>query len=76
VLHASVAGVVWPSLVARMVSAVLITRLVFRERDVRYRPHWVCAWNGSPVGKIGATAIPNGAENVVFQLVKVARRGR
>ena len=72
VLHAGVAGVAWPSLVARVVSAAIITWLAFREQDVRYRMRWVCAWNGPLLGKIGSIAVPNGAENAVFQLVKVA----
>ena len=72
VLHAGVAGVAWPSLVARVASAVIITWLAFRETDVRYRMRWICAWNGSMLAKIGGIAVPNGAENAIFQLVKVA----
>ena len=72
VLHAGVAGVAWPSFVARTVSAVAICWLAFREVDVRYRMRWICAWNGSLLAKIAGIAIPNGAENAVFQLTKVA----
>jgi Na+-driven multidrug efflux pump len=55
-----------------MVPAVAITWLAFREPEVRYRLCWVCAWNGPLLAKIGGIAVPNGAENAVFQLVKVA----
>lgn len=72
VLHAGVAGVAWPSLVARMTSAAIITWMAFRERDVRYRMRWICRWNGPMLAKIGGIAVPNGAENAIFQLVKVA----
>ena len=72
VLHAGVAGVAWPSFVARVVSAVAICWLAFREADVRYRMRWICAWNAPLLVKIGGIAVPNGAENAVFQLTKVA----
>ena len=72
VLHAGVAGVAWPSLVARVASAIIITWLAFRETDVRYRMRWICKWNGPLLAKIGGIAVPNGAENAIFQLVKVA----
>ena len=72
VLHAGVAGVAWPSLVARMASAAIITWMAFRERDVRYRIRWIGRWNGPMLAKIGGIAVPNGAENAIFQLVKVA----
>ena len=72
VLHAGVAGVAWPSLLARMVSAVLITWLVFREERITYRLPQIMRWNGPLLAKIAGIAVPNGAENAVFQLVKVA----
>ena len=72
VLHAGVAGVAWPSFAARMVSAIIITWLVFREKRISYRPAWIMQWNGPLLAKIAGIAVPNGAENAVFQLVKVA----
>jgi len=72
VLHAGVAGVAWPSFVARVVSAVAICWLAFCEADVRYRMRWICAWNAPLLVMIGGIAVPNGAENAVFQLTKVA----
>lgn len=72
VLHAGVAGVAWPSFAARMVSAAIITWLAFGNEDVRYRLRQICSWNGPLLAKIGGIAVPNGAENAVFQLTKVA----
>ena len=72
VLHAGVAGVAWPSFVARTVSAIAICWLAFKEADVCYRLRWIFAWNGSLLAKIGGIAVPNGAENAIFQLTKVA----
>lgn len=73
VLKAGVAGVAYPSLIARSFSAVAITWLCFREKNqVVYRWKWIFRWNGSLMKSILNIAIPNGLENGVFQLVKVA----
>lgn len=73
VLHAGVAGVAWPSLIARTFSAVVITALCFRRKnDVFYAVRWIFQWNGELMRHILRIAIPNGLENGVFQLVKVA----
>ncbi len=73
VLHAGVAGVAYPSLIARVFSAVVITILCFQKKnDVFYEPKWIFHWDGMLLKKILAVAIPNGIENGVFQLVKVA----
>lgn len=73
VLKAGVAGVAYPSLIARTFSAVAITWLCFRkENQVVYRLKWIFRWNGSLMKSILNIAIPNGLENGVFQLVKVA----
>lgn len=73
VLHAGVAGVAWPSLIARTFSAVVITMLCFRRKnDVVYAHKWLFQWNGELMRHILRIAIPNGLENGVFQLVKVA----
>lgn len=73
VLKAGVAGVAYPSLIARSFSAVVITWLCFRESNqVVYRWKWIFRWNGSLMKHILNIAIPNGLENGVFQLVKVA----
>lgn len=73
VLHAGVAGVAWPSLIARVFSAVVITVLCFgKENGVAYRWRWIFRWNGASMKQILGIAVPNGLENGVFQLVKVA----
>ena len=73
VLKAGVAGVAYPSLLARAFSAAAITWLCFRERnEVIYRLRWIFRWNVGLMKHILNIAIPNGLENGVFQLVKVA----
>ena len=73
ILHAGVAGVVWPSLIARDFSAVIITVLCFGKKNgVVYRWRWIFRWNGVSMKQILGIAVPNGLENGVFQLVKVA----
>lgn len=73
VLKEGVAGVAYPSLIARTFSAVVITWLCFQEKHkVVYRFRWIFRWNGSLMKQILNIAIPNGLENGVFQLVKVA----
>lgn len=73
VLHAGVAGVAYPSLIARVFSAVVITILCFQKKnDVSYEARWLFHWDGTLLKKILSVAIPNGIENGVFQLVKVA----
>lgn len=73
VLKAGVAGVAYPSLIARIFSAAVITWLCFREKNgVAYRSRWIFRWNGGLMKQILNIAVPNGLENGVFQLVKVA----
>lgn len=73
VLHAGVAGVAWPSLIARTFSAAAITVLCFsKENEVFYKPCWIFQWDSACLKRILNVAIPNGVENGIFQLVKVA----
>lgn len=73
VLNAGVAGVAYPSLAARMFSAVVITGLCFRKRErVQYRLGWILQWNRDLMRRILGIAVPNGIENGIFQFVKVA----
>ncbi|MDE6530274.1 MAG: MATE family efflux transporter [Lachnospiraceae bacterium] len=73
VLQAGVAGVAWPSLIARIFSAVVITVLCFRKKnEVVYTSGWICKWDTDCLKQIWNVAIPNGVENGIFQLVKVA----
>lgn len=73
VLRAGVAGVAWPSLIARTFSAAVITVLCFcKKNNVIYARKWIFQWNGELMRYILRIAIPNGLENGIFQLVKVA----
>ena len=90
VFHAGVAGVAYPSLIARTFSAVVILFLCFRQQDgmtgsqenrrpvpgspVCVRLKWknIFRWEGGMVKRILGIAVPNGIENGLFQLTKVA----
>ena len=73
VLHAGVAGVAYPSLIARIFSAIVISALCFRRKNgVFYRGKWIFRWDSAAMRQILNIAVPNGLENGVFQLVKVA----
>ena len=73
VLKAGVAGVAYPSLIARVFSAVVITILCFRQSaELHYQTKWILAWDVGMLKKILNIAVPNGVENGLFQLVKVA----
>ena len=73
VLHAGVAGVAWPSLIARSFSALVITALCFSARNpVRYALPQILCLKAALQKRILRIAVPNGAESGVFQLVKVA----
>lgn len=67
------AGVAWPSLISRVFSAVAVTAYCFRKQNfVRYRLADILAWDGALLKKVMGIALPNGVENGVHQLVKVA----
>jgi putative MATE family efflux protein len=73
VLKAGVAGVAYPSLIARTFSAVVITILCFRKNNgVVYSRKALVRWDGAQMSRILGIAVPNGLENGIFQLVKVA----
>ena len=70
--HRGTEGVAIPTLVSRMVAAVIIITLlcneqhpVHMERTLRYRVHW------GLVKKILSVGVPNGLENSMFQLGKI-----
>jgi len=72
VLKAGVAGVAYPSLIARTVSALWITVLCFsKKQPVRYRMDQILCWEPALLRRILGIAIPNGIDNGIFQLVKV-----
>ncbi len=73
VLHAGVAGVAYPSLVARVFSAVAVTAFCFgKDRAVRYRTADLFRLDTRMVWRILRVAVPGGVENGLFQLIKVA----
>ena len=73
VLHLGAAGVAYPSLLSRFLSAAAVTVFCFRrDNPVRYRAADVFRWDGALLVKIMGIALPNGVENGVHQLVKVA----
>ena len=73
VLKLGAAGVAYPSLLSRALSAVLVTGYCLSKRNaVRYYVRDICTWDGSMLRKMMGVALPNGVENGVHQLVKVA----
>ncbi len=73
ILQAGVAGVAYPSLLARTFSAVVITWLCFHEKQgAAYQWRWFLHCHGRLMERILRIAVPNGVENGIFQLVKVA----
>lgn len=72
IFHAGVAGVAYPSLIARTFSAVVITVLCFREKEVCYVGRWIFHWDHDLLKRMLSIAIPNGVESGIFQFVKVA----
>ena len=67
------AGVAYPSLISRILSAIVVTEYCFRKNnEVSYRWKNVFCWDGNSLRKIMGIALPNGVENGVHQLVKVA----
>jgi len=70
--HRATDGVAIPTLVSRMVAAVIIIVLLFNEKQVlhikstwRYRADWF------HIKKILSIGVPNGLENSMFQLGKI-----
>lgn len=73
VLHAGVAGVAVPSLLARAFSAIVITFLCLNRQLVTYyAKEDIFTWDGVMLKRMLKIAVPNGIENGIFQFVKVA----
>lgn len=73
IFHMGVAGVAYPSLIARVFSAVAVTVFCLRkENGVYYRRQWIFHWNPELLKRILGIAVPNGIEQGIFQFVKVA----
>lgn len=73
VLHAGVAGVAYPSLIARVFSAIVITFLCFNKTLTTYydKKH-ILIFDTKMLKRVLNIAVPNGVEQGIFQLVKVA----
>ena len=72
-LHFGAAGVAYPSLISRIISAVAVTAYCFSKRNaVRFKAADIFRWDGGILKKVMGIALPNGVENGVHQLVKVA----
>lgn len=72
-LKLGAAGVAYPSLISRIISAVAVTIFCFLKKNkIQYKPGDIFAWDKDLLKKIMKIALPNGAENGVHQLVKVA----
>lgn len=75
-LKMGAAGVAWPSLISRVLSAVAVTVYCFQTKNpVRYQIADIFAWDSELLKKVMGIALPNGVENGVHQLVKVALFG-
>ena len=73
VFHLGAAGVAYPSLITRILSACAVTMYCFNSKlPVSYHISSIVRWDGSLQKKIMGIALPNGVENGVHQLVKVA----
>ena len=71
--HMGAAGVASPSLLSRILSAIAVTAYCFRrENPVHYKLSDIFCQDGALLKKIIHIALPNGVENGVHQLVKVA----
>lgn len=72
-LKLGAAGVAYPSLISRIISAVAVTIFCFLKKNkIQYKPGDIFAWDKDLLKKIMKIVLPNGAENGVHQLVKVA----
>ena len=70
---AGVAGVAVPSLISRIFAAAVMLVLSFRKKNALYvQMEKVFAWDGRMLRRILSIAVPNGVENGLFQLSKVA----
>lgn len=72
-LDMGAAGVAYPSLISRVLSAAAVTIFCFKKSNpVRYKMKDILCWDGALLKKVMGIALPNGVENGVHQLVKVA----
>ena len=72
VLRAGAAGVAWPTTISWYAGAVLMTALCLkRDNEVHVRIEEMLRPYGAMLQRILHVAVPNAAENVLFQLAKV-----
>ena len=72
VLRAGAAGVAWPTTISWWFAAVVMTALCFNEKnDVFVRLRNIFRLERDMAGRILRIAVPNAAEQVLFQLAKV-----
>jgi putative MATE family efflux protein len=68
VLHMGVAGVAWPTLLSRMVAALILCSMSFNpERLVSIAWKNILTWNTDVIRRILGIAIPSAIENGLFQ---------
>ena len=72
VLHAGVAGVAVPTVIARITAGLLMTGMTFSAKN-RIRVAWrdIFSWHRDFIGKILNIAVPNGIENGLFTLGRI-----
>ncbi|MFQ9923221.1 MAG: MATE family efflux transporter [Beduini sp.] len=72
VLNAGVAGVAVPTLISRIIAAVIMFYLSFDHKNQVYvKVKEIFAWNSQMIKRILHIAIPNGIENGLFTLGRV-----
>ena len=69
ILHAGVAGVAVPTLISRIVAAIIMFALSLNSSNLVYvKIKNVFAWNQEMISRILKIAVPNGIENGLFTL--------
>lgn len=72
-LHLGAAGVAYPSLISRVLSAIAVTLCCLGKHcTIPYRLRDIFRWDHRLLRQVMGIALPNGAENGIHQLVKVA----
>ena len=72
ILHAGVAGVAVPTLISRIVAAIIMFALSLNSSNLVYvKIKNVFAWNQEMISRILKIAVPNGIENGLFTLGRV-----
>ena len=73
ILHAGVAGVAWPSLIARSFSAIVIMVMCFNKKNIIYlKIKEIFSFDRIMINRILGIAVPSSFEGGVFQMAKVA----